>query len=85
MAGPFQSSSYSNPEVDRIIDRAEVTQNRAEATRLWKRFQRIMRDEQPMTFLWWSPDLIVMRKRLKGVQMDSRGALQTVTRWWIQP
>ena len=84
-AGPFQSSSYSNPEVDRIIDRAEVTNNRAEATALWQRFQRIMRDDQPMTFLWWSPDLIVMRKRLNGVQMDARGALQTVTRWWIQP
>lgn len=80
---PFHASSYRNPEVDRILDRAAVTGDRKAATALWKRFQRIMRDDQPMTITWWSPDLIVLRDRLQGVQMDLRGALLTLPRWYV--
>lgn len=80
---PFHVSSYSNPEVDRILDRAAVTADRKAATALWKRFQRIMRDDQPMTITWWTPDLIVVRDRLQGVQMDVRGALLTLPRWYV--
>lgn len=79
----FHATSYRNPEVDRILDRAAVTADRKAATALWKRFQRIIRDDQPMTFLWWSPDLIVVSKRLQGVQMDVRGALLTLPRWYV--
>lgn len=79
----FHATSYTNPEVDRILDRAIVTSDRKAATALWRRFQRIMRDDQPVTITWWSPDLIVVRERLQGVQMDVRGALLTVPRWYM--
>ena len=42
-----------------------------------------MRDDQPMTMTWWSPDLIVVRERLQGVQMDVRAALLTLPRWYV--
>jgi peptide/nickel transport system substrate-binding protein len=80
---PFHATSYTNPEIDRILDRAQVTKDRVAATALWRRFQRIIRDDAPMTFLWWSPDLIVVRERLQGAQMDVRGALLTLPRWWV--
>ena len=83
LAGPFQSASYSNPGVDKLLDRANVTANRAEATKIWKRVQRILRDDQPWTFLWWSPDLIVARARVKGDDMDVRGPLVALPRWWV--
>lgn len=83
MDNPFHATSYTNPEVDRLLDRAKVTSNRAAATALWQRFQRIIRDDAPMTFLWWSPDLIVAQERLQGVQMDVRGALITLPRWYL--
>ncbi|MGQ0813441.1 MAG: ABC transporter substrate-binding protein [Gemmatimonadota bacterium] len=81
--GPFQSASYRNPELDQLLDQADVTTDRARATRLWSRVQRILRDDQPWTFLWWSPDMVVMRERVKGVEMDVRGALITLPRWWV--
>lgn len=80
---PFHATSYRNAEVDRILERTRVTADRKTATALWKRFQRIMRDDQPMTITWWSPDLIVVRERLQGVQMDVRGALLTLPRWYV--
>jgi peptide/nickel transport system substrate-binding protein len=83
MDNPFHATAYANPEVDRILDRAMVTKDRKAATALWHRFQRIMRDDQPMTMTWWSPDLIVVRERLQGVQMDVRGAFLTLQRWHV--
>lgn len=81
--GPFQTASFKNAEMDRLLDRAEVTTNRAEAAKIWQRVQRILRDEQPWTFLWWAPDMIVVRERVKGVDMDVRGALTELPRWWV--
>jgi peptide/nickel transport system substrate-binding protein len=80
---PFHATAYANSEVDRILDRVMVTKDRKAATALWHRFQRIMRDDQPMTMTWWSPDLIVVRERLQGVQMDVRGAFSTLPRWHV--
>ncbi len=80
---PFHATAYSNPEVDRILDRVMRTKDRKQALALWSRFQRIMRDDQPMTMTWWSPDLIVVRERLQGVTMDVRGALLTLPRWYV--
>jgi peptide/nickel transport system substrate-binding protein len=83
MEGPFQSASYKNAEVDRLLDRAEVVKNRNEAKQVWSRVQRILRDEQPWLFLWWAPDMIVARERVKGVQMDARGALVNIAQWRV--
>jgi peptide/nickel transport system substrate-binding protein len=80
---PFHATAYANPEVDRILEEATVTTDRQRAIQLWRRFQRIMRDDQPMTMTWWSPDLIVVRERLRGVSMDVRGALLTLPRWYV--
>lgn len=79
----FHTTAYSNPEVDRLLDRLLVTPDRKTAIPLWQRFQRIFRDDQPLTMTWWSPDLIVVRERLQGVQMDVRGALLTLPRWYV--
>ncbi|MGQ0561324.1 MAG: ABC transporter substrate-binding protein [Gemmatimonadota bacterium] len=83
LGGDYQTASYSNPELDRLLDRTDVVTIRAEAARIWARVQRILRDEQPWTFLWWSPDMMVVRERLRGVQMDVRGALITLPHWWV--
>jgi peptide/nickel transport system substrate-binding protein len=81
--GPFQSASYSNPEVDRLLDQAGTAQNRAAALPHWHRLQRILRDEQPWGILWYPPELILVRRRVQDVQMDIRGTLVGVSRWRI--
>jgi peptide/nickel transport system substrate-binding protein len=84
MEGPFQSASYRNAELDALLDKADVTSDRAAARKVWSRAQRILRDEQPWTFLWWAPDMIVARERVKGIEMDARGAFRTIGQWSIE-
>lgn len=83
--GQFQISSYANPEVDRIIDEASRITERAAAAPLWRRLQEILRDEQPWTFLYYTPDLYVVNERVRGVTMNVHGTFETLARWWKVP
>lgn len=85
LQGPFQAAGYSNPAVDSLIDATDTTMDRDEAGRMYSRLQRILRDDQPWAFLFYYPDLFVASDRLKGVDMDIRGAFATLQRWWLVP
>jgi peptide/nickel transport system substrate-binding protein len=82
---PFQLASYANPVVDSVIDRAPLVTDRAEAAALWHRFQEVLLREQPWTFLWYAPELVMERSSLRGTDMDVRGTLVNVARWWLLP
>ncbi|HUF51189.1 MAG TPA: ABC transporter substrate-binding protein [Longimicrobiales bacterium] len=80
---PNQTASYGNPRVDSLIDRAGTARTREEAKPVYAELQRILRDEQPWTFLYYYPDLVLMRDRLQGADMDVRGAFVNVQKWWV--
>jgi peptide/nickel transport system substrate-binding protein len=83
LAGPHQFAGYRSAAVDSLIDRLERVTTRDEATPLYRDIQRILRDEQPWSFLYAYPDLVLAAERLKGVDMDVRGALVGVARWRV--
>jgi peptide/nickel transport system substrate-binding protein len=83
MTGPFQTASYSNARVDALIDSASLARNRTRAKDIYGELQQILRDEQPWSFLYYYPDLVLIRDRLQGVEMDIRGAFAGVTRWFV--
>lgn len=82
LGGPTQFGSYSNAAVDSIIDQAPLETDRVKAKALWVRFQEILRQDEPWTFMYYSPDLMLVRKDLHGTDMDVRGALMNVNHWW---
>src|SRR5690606_37643470 len=59
--GAFQFASYRNDELDRLLDEASVLE-RDEARPLWKRIQAILREEQPWTIFFYTPDLFAVRQ-----------------------
>lgn len=81
--GPFQLSSYSNAEVDSLLDRVVEVGDRGIAKPLWTRLQEILQAEQPWTPLFYTPDLFALSERVRGVEMDIRGAFVTVQNWWV--
>jgi peptide/nickel transport system substrate-binding protein len=85
LGGPFQLASYSNPELDALLDRLDGVRDRHEATPLWHTVQRIMRDEQPWTFLWYVPSLYAADRRLMDAVMDERGTFIDLHQWWLTP
>lgn len=81
--GPFQLASYQNPDADRLIDRVASAANREDALPVWHELQHILREDQPWSFLYYFPDLILARNSVHGMEMDLRGTLATAPVWWI--
>ncbi|MFW5878401.1 MAG: peptide-binding protein [Myxococcota bacterium] len=59
---------YSNPRVDRLIERARVEMDQEARNEMWRRFSRLIYAEQPYTWLWTSPRLTLINKRFRGVR-----------------
>jgi peptide/nickel transport system substrate-binding protein len=79
----FGAAGYANPRVDSLIEGVQFARNREEAAPLFQELQRLLREEQPWSFLYYYSDLVLVRDRLQGVDMDIRGALVNVQDWWL--
>ena len=47
--------------------------------------QRFFADSVPVAFLYHAAGLQGANRRVKGVEMDLRGELPSVQRWWVAP
>ncbi|HUH12396.1 MAG TPA: ABC transporter substrate-binding protein [Longimicrobiales bacterium] len=80
----LQMAGYANPEVDSLLDAVAAARTREQAGPALHRVQEILLAEQPWSILYYYPDLFVVAERLRGVQMDLRGALVGVGEWWLE-
>jgi peptide/nickel transport system substrate-binding protein len=82
---PYQWVSYCNPRTSRLIDTLSLIADRDEARPLWSEYQRLIAEDQPYTFLYFQHRLEGVSQRLRNVEVDARGDLVGVTRWFIHP
>ncbi len=64
---------FSNREADRIIVNARREFNEKKRIRMYRRFHEIIHEEQPYTFLYCTPALVVVSKRFDNVVVHKRG------------
>lgn len=60
--------SYKNPEVDALIEQARGEMDAEKRGELYRKFGRILYEENPYTFLYNRPSLDVIRKNVRGVR-----------------
>jgi peptide/nickel transport system substrate-binding protein len=82
--GAFQLAGFANPRADALMDSLAVTSDRTRAAPLWSDLQHILRSEQPWTYLWHSPELIVVREEVQGLTMDLRGLFVDASEWYLR-
>jgi peptide/nickel transport system substrate-binding protein len=80
---PYQFAAYNNPEADSLLDVVADESDRDVARAAYQRLQQLLRDEQPWGFLYYYPDMYVAAPRLRGLDMDIRGRLVNLPRWWL--
>lgn len=76
-------AGYCNPAADRLIEAGLRETNDDRASEIWGEFSRILREDQPITFLVWMEQLAAVSPRLQNVEMDARGKLLNAHEWWI--
>jgi peptide/nickel transport system substrate-binding protein len=74
--------SYSNPELDKLIERARTTVDKAARDALWKQCHRVLHDDQPYTFLFTDDNLLFVDRRFENVKTNKLG-VNSFREWFV--
>jgi peptide/nickel transport system substrate-binding protein len=66
----FNRGFFSDPEFDALIDRATVSVDDAERTRLYTEAQRLISREVPYISLWYKTNVAVAQRALTGLRLS---------------
>jgi peptide/nickel transport system substrate-binding protein len=72
---------FANQEADRIILAARGESNDARRNELYRRFGKMLYDEQPYTWMYVRPQLSLFSKRIKGIEDSLLGWV--FEDWWV--
>ena len=75
--------SYKNAKIDSLLEQARAIPNQTKAKPYWDKFQKIILNECPYSFLFIEDKLAGYNKKVNGVKMDVRGFLSNIHKWWI--
>jgi len=75
--------SYSNKEVDQLLDDGVSTYDRDERKKYYDRFQEIIAEDQPYTFLWVADALQIVNARIHGVKPAPAGLTYNFDKWYV--
>ncbi len=74
---------YQSTEADKIILEIEKKHSPDDYRRLMKKFQQIISDDQPVTFLYWFDNLVCYNKRIHNVTINPFGSIQRIWEWRV--
>lgn len=75
--------SYKNSEVDTLLEKARSTFNQKQRKEYYDRFQEIIAEDQPYTFLYVPDDLIIISKRIRGIEPAPIGLGHNFIKWYV--
>jgi peptide/nickel transport system substrate-binding protein len=83
--GPDQLNhvSYSNPEVDRLLEQGRRTFDRGRRTAIYREFQRVLAEDQPLVFLYVPEALTAVSSRIRGIEPAPAGLAWNFIRWYV--
>ncbi len=76
-------AGYCNPQADQLIAAGLRERDAGSARQVWADFTRVLQQDQPITFLFWTESLAGVGARVQEVEMDARGKLLNPGEWWI--
>ena len=76
-------TKYKNKEVDALLEKGRRTFPQAERKQIYDRFQEILAEEQPYTFLYVGEALPAVAKRFRGIEPSPAGINHNFIRWYV--
>jgi ABC-type transport system substrate-binding protein len=81
LEGSANHTSYRNPVADSLLAVGRARADPAEAAETWAAFVRLLKEDQPATFMFWLDELAAKRAGVGGVDMDPRGEFRGLADW----
>jgi peptide/nickel transport system substrate-binding protein len=75
--------SYKNPDADEMLEKGRSTFDQTERKKYYDRFQEILAEDQPYTFLYVPEELIIISNRIRGIEPAPIGIGHNVIKWYV--
>ncbi len=75
---------YLNPDMDRLIERGRVLQDREKRREVYSRIQKIAARDLPYVSLWNEVNVVVMDRRVRGFVLRPDGDFLSLKDVWIE-
>lgn len=83
---PFTNGSgYSNPQMDRILEAAQVESDAQKRRKLWEEFQQLAMSELPIIPLMRVDMVTILNKRIKNLVTGALGVYDTFADMYVSP
>jgi peptide/nickel transport system substrate-binding protein len=79
----FNVCGYQNREVDKIFRDFKKAQTVEDKKNLIFRFQEIIQNDQPVTFLYWIDNIVGYNKKIKNVKFNPIAFTNRIWEWYI--
>jgi len=81
--GGYNFISYSNKEVDKLLENGRRTFNIEERQKIYRRIHRLIHDDAPYIFLYYPEALQAVHKRFNGPEVAPIGIGWNFEKWWV--
>ena len=81
--GQLNFTGYKNPEVDRLLTEGRHTFDREKRRQAYFKFQEILAEDQPYTFLFVPDALPAISRRFHGIKPAAAGIDYNFSKWYV--
>lgn len=81
--GQLNFIGFEHPEVDELLERGRRVFDQQQRKQYYDRFQEILAEEQPYTFLYVSEALPAVSRRFRGVEPAPAGIRYNFQQWFV--
>ncbi|MFQ5702403.1 MAG: ABC transporter substrate-binding protein [Gemmatimonadales bacterium] len=81
--GPLAYSGYASAEFDRTMNDVRTAKTEEALKLAWEKAQRILAEDQPVTWLYHAHGLQGASRRINHARIDYRGELAAISEWRI--
>jgi peptide/nickel transport system substrate-binding protein len=82
-SGGFNFQNFKNAESDRMLEQARLEFDNDKRKQLYWRWQELIHEEQPVTFLYYLIESAAYSKRFRNVQWLPLRPGYDLTTWWV--
>ena len=80
--GEFNFVLYKNEEVDKLLEEGRRLFGEEERATIYRQIQRLIREDEPYTFLYVPESLPIIHRRFRGVELAPAGIGHNFIRWY---
>jgi len=81
--GVLNFACYGNSKADEILDQLDARISNERKNEFVKKFQEVIHQDEPVSFLYWTPNIIVYNNRLKNLNVTPYGVLAHCWEWTL--